>query len=99
MRSKVYVRVERPYVRLPVCPSVCPTIERSIVTAACGRFAAEHPVGRRYRSIAAGALRAPCRPSRRAVQQTPALSNATAPAAWRSTANAGGVTLTADGGG
>ena len=33
---------------------------RSTAATATGGFAAERPVGRRYRSIAAGALRAPC---------------------------------------
>jgi len=53
MLSRVYGTVERPSVRL--CVS-----RRSTATAVCGGFAAERPVGRRYRSTAAGTLRAPC---------------------------------------
>ena len=37
----------------------------STAAAACNRFAAERLAGRRYRSIAAGALRAPCSRRRR----------------------------------
>jgi len=59
-------------------PSVCP-FRRSAVATAAGGFATEHPVGRKYRSIAAGALQVPYSRSR------------------HSAANAGSVTLTADG--
>ena len=45
MRSRVYVTVG--------CTSVCLS-HLSTAAAAVGGFAAEHPAGRRYRSIAAG---------------------------------------------
>jgi len=47
-----------------VRPSVCLSHRLTAATAG-GGFAAEHPVGRRYRSIAAGALVAPCCTQRR----------------------------------
>jgi len=54
MRSRVHVTVGRP----SVCPSVCLSHRSSLATAARG--IAQPDVGRRCRSIAAGALRAPC---------------------------------------
>ena len=39
---------------------VCLSVPRSTAAAAVGGFVAERPVDRRYQSIAAGALRAPC---------------------------------------
>jgi len=62
MRSRVYVTVARPSVR----PSV-PSINSS--NGSREGVAAEHPVGWRYRSIAAGALRAPCNRHAGAQQQ------------------------------
>ena len=56
MWSKVYVTVG--------CPSVCLS-HRSTAAMAAGRFAAECPAGRRYKSIAAGVvLQAPVLSSR-----------------------------------
>jgi len=78
-------------VRLSVCLS-----HRSTAAAACGGFAAERPAGSRYRSIATD-MRCTSRVAR-AVLQAPARSSNGA-AARRSAANAGSVTLTADGGG
>jgi len=75
MQSWVYVTVGCPSVRLSVCLTPA---------TAAGGFAAERRVGRRYRSIAAGTLRAPCYRRRR--------SNANA------AANAGSVMLRIDGG-
>ena len=46
-------------VRPSVLPSVCLS-HRSEAATAAGGFAAERPAGRRYRLIAASALRAPC---------------------------------------
>jgi len=59
---------EQPLLTPPECPSVHPYVclsHRSTAAAACNRFAAERLAGRRYRSIAAGALRAPCSRRRR----------------------------------
>jgi len=70
--------------RVSVCLSVFPSVRlshRSTTAAACGGFAAERHVGRRYRSTAAGA-----------VQQTPALGSNGA-TARRSAANASSVTV------
>ena len=69
-------------VRLSFCLSV-PSVDSS---SGVGRFAAERPAGRRYRSAAAGVGFA---------YQLQARSAATAPQR-RSAANAGSVMLTAD---
>jgi len=69
MRSRVYVTVERPSVR----PSICLSVASIDSSCSVRWFAAERPVGRRYRSTAArprllqahGAV----------VQQAPALSS------------------------
>jgi len=53
MRSRVYVTVGR--------PSVC----LSHRSTAAGGFVAERSAGRRYRSVTAGTLRAPCCSRRR----------------------------------
>jgi len=45
--------------------SIRPSVRLSHRLTVAGGFAAEHPVGRRYRSIAAGALVAPCCTQRR----------------------------------
>ena len=53
---------------MPGRPSVRPSIclsHQSTAASACGGFASERPASRRYRSIAAGALRAPCCRTRR----------------------------------
>ena len=74
MRSRVYIAVERPSV------SVRRLSHRLTATTAVKVFAAERPAGRRYRSIAAGALWEPC----------------CAGAGARATSNAGSVTFRAD---
>jgi len=56
--------------RASVCLSVCLS-RRSTAAAACGGFAAEHPAGRKYRSTAADALRAPCSRHRRSAATAP----------------------------
>jgi len=53
---------------LSVRPSLCLS-RRSTAATAAGEFAAERPAGRQYKSIAAGALQAPC------CSKAPALSS------------------------
>jgi len=50
MPSRVYETVERPSIR----PSIC-LFHRLTAAAAGGKFAAEPPAGRKYRSTTAGA--------------------------------------------